>query len=454
MLGRETNIAYATPSQSPTKDPTTLPTTLPPTKEPTALPTTLPPTIEPTALPTTLPPTLLPTTTTPTANPTSFPPTQFPTIEKETQIPTATTWSPTIASSTGTSSPTKEKQFSFPLSQQNFRSGLGFFTTTISSTVTLTSATSSFTSMTSDDYEQIATLLEPTIAQNLYESVAVGADRIKITKMSMSSNDEMQIEFDLALTSPCTDEVCGDYVLKLPGAYANLAVRSLQSPFLVEKIQVLATENQIPSLANIDIAQDASSAEVAEFDVIEASSAPSSTPPVCEDSTLKFLNIGTERKGCPWVARRKTSKRCELPDARLMCPKTCDGSCTHSPSAAPSMTATQPPTESCDDSTLRFVNVNAKEENTLISCNWVARKFTYKRCKIPTVSSHCPYTCGQCGTYRCEDSDAKFQVPNKDKNLRGCGYFASNDVTAARVERMCRKESFVNTCRGVCGLCS
>ena len=97
--------------------------------------------------------------------------------------------------------------------------------------------------MTYDDYEQTVTLLEPTIAQNLYESVAVGADDIKITKIYMASNDEMLIEFDLALTSPYTEEVCGDYVLSLPDAYTNLSVQSLQDPFLVEKIQVLATEN-------------------------------------------------------------------------------------------------------------------------------------------------------------------------------------------------------------------
>jgi hypothetical protein len=371
---------------------------------------------------------------------------------------------------------------SFPETQQQIPPGIGFVTIDIRATVSL-SGMGSPRSVTPSDHEKIAALLEPTLAQNLYESVFVGVDRLKITSITSmggsggtGGDDQMKVEFEIALKSPCTEDICGDYVEGIPSAYANLVVESLKDEFLVENIQKAAAEQQVSSLLNAGVAAESYSSEVADFNVIHASEAPSMEPSVtfstapslsiqpsaiasvnptleCRDSeTKKFIiNEDTgERKGCPWVARRKTAWRCEIPGVKELCPKTCFGTCSQSPSEAPSGIPSDVPTESCIDSSLRFWNVKS---NSLKSCVWVARKETWVRCKIPGVSAHCPNTCGQCEAYKCEDSAVKFKVEKESTTVRSCDYFG-NLANFKRVLQLCRREEFMNTCRNVCGLCS
>jgi hypothetical protein len=109
-----------------------------------------------------------------------------------------------------------------------------------------------------------------------------------------------------------------------------------------------------------------------------------------------------------------------------LCPKACNVVCTQSLSAASSETSTDIPTEG-------FVDTCVAE-----NLSW--------RCKIPGVSLHYLNTCGQCSAKKYKDSTVKFLIENKQLKIEHCDYFHYN-ATLERVERMCSKEKFMNTCR-------
>lgn len=92
---------------------------------------------------------------------------------------------------------------------------------------------------------------------------------------------------------------------------------------------------------------------------------------------------------------------------------------------------------SCEDSPL-----DISDSGTLIPC-------ASADCTSPTMSSHCPDTCGTCDLYGCEDSDANFVYNGQE---RSCDDLIA--LPPGQINYLCN--NFVeasNTCRDTCGIC-
>jgi hypothetical protein len=89
----------------------------------------------------------------------------------------------------------------------------------------------------------------------------------------------------------------------------------------------------------------------------------------CINSSLPML-VNKITKQCNWVARKNTTKRCNLKNVRDHCPDTCAGDCSV-------------------DSQKKFKLQNGK----VVRCTWVAKKNTSKRCSKDGVSETCRNTC-------------------------------------------------------------
>lgn len=152
-------------------------------------------------------------------------------------------------------------------------------------------------------------------------------------------------------------------------------------------------------------------------------------------------------KRCEWARRGNTEERCEASIVKEYCPSTCKEPCSLAPSTSPTILNS----ENCVDSTTLFYNNNTQR---FMGCKWIASRKTFKRCNsIAGARSHCPKTCNACGDHQCNDSKAFFQLENMIKSVKNCQYFEGEHVPLDRKERMCEKDYFAETCRGVCGYC-
>jgi hypothetical protein len=124
---------------------------------------------------------------------------------------------------------------------------------------------------------------------------------------------------------------------------------------------------------------------------------PSFSPTIiCIDSKQKFVIPGGDFKGCPWVARRKTSQRCMLPGVGNICPDTCN-KCTSAQTLSPITSPVPAPVSSptgtvCQDRKGKFGINNVR----LNWCRYAGQKNTKTRCNLDSVSENCPATCGAC----------------------------------------------------------
>jgi hypothetical protein len=99
----------------------------------------------------------------------------------------------------------------------------------------------------------------------------------------------------------------------------------------------------------------------------------------CQDDTDKFPIASVpwinEEKSCQW-AEKKPWWRCTIPEVETKCPQTCKTCCTDN---------------------LESFAVIVEDELTNKTCQWVARKDTFWRCKtIVGIKNNCPLTCGLC----------------------------------------------------------
>ena len=95
----------------------------------------------------------------------------------------------------------------------------------------------------------------------------------------------------------------------------------------------------------------------------------------CSDSTepfdIKKMNGETKKASCEWVKKKRTVKRCNRPEVRAACPKTCNNC--------------------CEDSTETFVLKSGK----VTSCEWISAKKSNERCKKKPARRHCHATCNK-----------------------------------------------------------
>lgn len=160
----------------------------------------------------------------------------------------------------------------------------------------------------------------------------------------------------------------------------------------------------------------------------------------CIDSSMRFkVNSKIEDfKSCDWVGRKNVARRCSMHGVSDTCRDTCE-TC---PITTPPSIAPAPPLASCSDSPMRFkVQFNGK----LISknCSWVSNHPNMK-CGLQGVPSHCPATCGSCGT--CIDSSVRFQIGDNES-------FTSCEWVGRKVSLRCGMEGISDTCRNTCGIC-
>lgn len=127
---------------------------------------------------------------------------------------------------------------------------------------------------------------------------------------------------------------------------------------------------------------------------------------------------------------------------------------TIEPTSQPTSPPTSPPTlqptpqifPPCADSPFRF-DVKKDGKIKKRSCSWVANHSNSK-CKLKGVSSHCQYTCSNCGS--CIDSSLKVKFIYKKKNyLRSCEWVGRKDVN-----NRCSVSGISDTCRSTCGSCT
>jgi hypothetical protein len=121
---------------------------------------------------------------------------------------------------------------------------------------------------------------------------------------------------------------------------------------------------------------------------------------------------------------------------------------TSSPSASP--VRSSPPPHRCDDSPFK-IKVQYNNKTKFKTCEWVSRHPNWK-CQLDGVSTHCPGTCGSCGT--CSDSTSRFLVTaltdgmNDDRNTKSCEWVARKNT-----EYRCSIPGISETCRSTCGNC-
>ena len=131
----------------------------------------------------------------------------------------------------------------------------------------------------------------------------------------------------------------------------------------------------------------------------------SATTSQCVDETKFLVESGFfagKERTCVWVGRKK-QKRCNIPEATLNCPFTCNNCDSSSPTLIPSpspsynptpIPSQQPSRSECVDERKFLVESGffAGKERT---CVWVGQK-KQKRCNIPEATLNCPLTCGEC----------------------------------------------------------
>ena len=168
----------------------------------------------------------------------------------------------------------------------------------------------------------------------------------------------------------------------------------------------------------------------------------------CKDGTDKF-DVEGEMKGCEWVKRKNTEKRCQQSIVSINCPATCN-KCNSNPNE-------------CKDVEERFM-----DNGQMRSCWWVGNKDTDRRCsKSLTCRQKCPKTCDECSTVTtstpiaspvaspvaspastptpCEDVEGKFEYNNK---RRSCDWVKNN--TAKRCKQYILATNCPATCKSKC----
>ena len=98
----------------------------------------------------------------------------------------------------------------------------------------------------------------------------------------------------------------------------------------------------------------------------------------------------------------------------------------------------EPEEPQCVDSPLSMV-----VQNREIDCGWVNEK-PINRCKKRGVASHCPATCNKCESFRCEDSQRRFKLGDKN---RKCKFFQRKPA------RCDDHQGAKETCRSACDYC-
>ena len=149
----------------------------------------------------------------------------------------------------------------------------------------------------------------------------------------------------------------------------------------------------------------------------------------CEDLPIRF-KFNKRYRGCEFIARTDTEKRCKYEGVKYHCPKTC-GTC-----GSP-----------CADSPMK---VKIVKPLIMIrrSCVWVATKDTVTRCNLPSVRTNCPLTCTGCES--CTDTIDKFLIKGGgDSFNRSCEWVAKKDT-----ETRCLLKNIQGACKKTCGQCA
>mmetsp|Transcript_1490 Transcript_1490/g.3847 ORF Transcript_1490/g.3847 Transcript_1490/m.3847 type:complete len:414 (+) Transcript_1490:305-1546(+) len=119
-------------------------------------------------------------------------------------------------------------------------------------------------------------------------------------------------------------------------------------------------------------------------------------------------------------------------DVTLTCPTSSQCDCSSF-----SCPRTQTP---CQDSEIDFVY-----RKKFRSCNWLAQsKKKEKLCRKKALQKMCPFTCGKCSEYACNDAPKRFNVNNES---RKCKWVRKNP------ENRCQEDGVRTTCRKTCGFC-
>ena len=153
------------------------------------------------------------------------------------------------------------------------------------------------------------------------------------------------------------------------------------------------------------------------------------TPACTTDSEQQFVfNKKTEetrkRKGCKWVAKRKTS-RCKNSEFAATCRKTCKP-------------------EICEDSPFNEGNSSSSKWD----CGFIGRN-KVKRCRNKTTLSLCPQTCSKFGGLKYCSKNATsrriwFKWLRTKRNYRKCRFVAKKPL------KRCALGGIKETCRATC----
>lgn len=278
-------------------------------------------------------------------------------------------------------------------------------------------------------YEVLESAISTNVLPDVQSSRQIVTSINKICGVSLHSQDQrsselrslldgnveddtiMPVEYVLTVTTLCPEEpLCQS---QTQSDIFHDVTYSLKNRLYIDKIQLSVRDGAIEKGVDIlknTIIEKKSEIKITNTFVKEATTSPSSAPTVqvlsspitapskspsfeCKDQNGK-LEVGSNSdekvRGCMWVQKKNTDKRCRLHGFADLCPVTC-GSCSPEPHLGSG-------DNTCEDTSVLFFdgNANNKSEGNKRGCAWVARKKKAKRCSRSAIMEHCPVTCNVC----------------------------------------------------------